>query len=421
MIEKRGKKSWRVGFQVETPEGRQWVRETIQVDPRLSEAKQRKEAQKALARLQTEVEAGIKGPLRVHTVRSWSEKWLDDEIEPNCSPVTYDNYRYLLDSRILPLIGDVPLAKLTPTMLTDWLNQVRQSPRRSTRLADDQLARKRSPSQRLAPSERRSSALSAKTVSSYYGCMETMLSAAVRLGYLPYNPMNRVRPPRVRRQRAKSLSEEQAVELLRCLKAEPNMCYRAAVLLALTCGLRLGEVGDLKLSDVDWKRGTIDVSRALKYTPRAGSFVGDPKTESSVRPVTLPAGMMALLHETREYQEDCRRLVPHLWKGEGWIVHGWDGRQLHHDTPSKWFRKFADKNGFEGVRFHDLRHTHASILLANNIDVVAVASRIGHSDASTTLRIYAHALARRDKEAAKAMDQLLFAEALRDAEAEESE
>ena len=185
------------------------------------------------------------------------------------------------------------------------------------------------------------------------------------------------------------------------------MCYRAALLLALLCGLRLGEVGELKLSDVDWKNGTIDISRALKYTSDSGSFVDVPKTDAGERIITLPAGMMTVLHETREYQEECRRLVPHLWQGQGWIVHGWDGRQLHHDTPSKWFKRFADAHGFQGVTFHNLRHTHATILLANNIDVVAVAHRMGHSDPTVTLRTYAHALKRRDQDAAQALDQLL--------------
>ena len=91
----------------------------------------------------------------------------------------------------------------------------------------------------------------------------------------------------------------------------------------------------------------------------------------------------------------------------GGIVHAWNGAQLHHDTPSKWFRRFADAHGFEGVRFHDLRHTHATILLANNIDAVAVATRMGHADASVTLRIYAHALRRRDEDAAQAAQDLL--------------
>lgn len=406
-IEKRGKGSWRIGIQVETPSGWKWVRETIHIDPQLSDSKQRKEAEKALARLQTEVDAGEKGPPGHHyTVRTWSEKWMETEIKPNCSPVTYAGYRYLLDSRILPLLGDVGLSRLTPVILTEWLAQVRQSTRKCTRLPDDQLTHKRPPSRPLRE-ENKNKPLSVKTLQNYYSCMDSMLSAAVRLDVLASNPMEKVTRPAGRKKKARYLSEERALELLRCLKDEPNMCYRCAVLLALLCGLRLGEVGELKLSDVDWKNGTIDISRALKYTSDSGSFVDAPKTDAGERIITLPAGMMTVLHETREYQEECRRLVPHLWQGQGWIVHGWDGRQLHHDTPSKWFHRFAEAHGFQGVTFHNLRHTHATILLANNIDVVAVAHRMGHSDPTVTLRTYAHALKRRDQDAAQALDQLL--------------
>lgn len=173
--------------------------------------------------------------------------------------------------------------------------------------------------------------------------------------------------------------------------------------------MSLGEVGALRLSDVDWKRGTIDISHALKYTPQTGNFEGPPKSEAGERIIALPVGMMAVLDQTRAYQEDCKRAAPHLWVGEGWIVHAWNGAQLHHDTPSRWFRHFADGHGFEGVRFHDLRHTHASTLLANGIDAVAVASRMGHEDASTTLRVYAHALRRRDDDAAHVWQSFLDA------------
>ena len=100
------------------------------------------------------------------------------------------------------------------------------------------------------------------------------------------------------------------------------------------------------------------------------------------------------------------RLLGDRWRGIGRIVCNWDGAPVHHDTPSKWFRKFADANGFTGVRFHDLRHTHATLLFADNIDAVAVASRLGHDDASTTLRIYAHAIRTRDLESAAAMQRL---------------
>ena len=173
--------------------------------------------------------------------------------------------------------------------------------------------------------------------------------------------------------------------------------------------MSLGEVGPLRLSDVDWKRGTIDISHALKYTPQTGSFEGPPKSEAGERIIALPVGMMAVLDQTRAYQEDCKRAAPHLWVGEGWIVHAWNGAQLHHDTPSRWFRHFADAHGFEGVRFHDLRHSHATLLFANNMDAVAVAHRLGHSSPEVTYRFYAHAISSRDAASAAAMQHYLDA------------
>ena len=185
------------------------------------------------------------------------------------------------------------------------------------------------------------------------------------------------------------------------------MSFRCAVLLALTCGLRLGEVVALTWNDVNWKKCTIDISKAAKYTPERGSFVGTTKSEASDRTVTLPAGMMALLDETHQHHQYLQELMGDRWRGVGRIVCSWDGSPVHHDTPSKQFRRFADKNGFVHVRFHDLRHTHATLLFSSNIDAVAVASRLGHAKADTTLRIYAHALKRRDVDSAAAMQAIM--------------
>lgn len=411
MIEKRGPNSWRYGFKVKTERGFEWVRGTIRLPRGMSDAKQRKEAEKALARLVVDYEAGhVALPAqREHTVRSFAELWMSQYVETNLKPTTYKNYRYFLDSRILPTLGDVPLKKLTPVRLSNWLVEIKNSPRRSTLLPDEKLKARRTPAneKELMSDEKRKKPLAPSTVHHYYTCMMAMLDKAVQWEVIPRNPMERVDAPVVKKSRPKYLTEEQAVALLRCLRDEPNMCYRAALLLALLCGLRLGEVGALRLSDVDWKAGTIDISHALNYTPRTGNYEGSPKSDASERLISLPPGMMAVLLQAKQYQEDAAARAGEIWQGEGWIVHAWNGAQLHHDTPSKWFRRFADAHGFEGVRFHDLRHTHATMLLANNIDAVAVATRMGHADASVTLRVYAHALRRRDDDAAQALQQLV--------------
>ena len=148
-IEKRGKNSWRIGTQVQTENGWEWVRDTIHLPGTMSEAKQRKEAEKALARLIVDVEKGRAKPTsaKSYTVAAFAEYWMEQHVKPNLAANTYKNYRHFLDARILPMLGNVPLKKLTPTMLTEWVNQVRESPRRTTALPDEKLAHPRRPSE----------------------------------------------------------------------------------------------------------------------------------------------------------------------------------------------------------------------------------------------------------------------------------
>ena len=222
--------------------------------------------------------------------------------------------------------------------------------------------------------------------------------------------MESVRRPKLRTARPVSVTEEDALRLISALRAHPDPRLRVAVLLALICGLRLGEVTALRWQDLDWPTRRLNVSRALKYTPESGSYIATPKTDSGERLITLPEGMMPILQQLR-YQLTADALdaddAGRPWRYDGHILYGRDGGCLHHDTPSKWFRNFADANGFQGLTFHGLRHAHASLLLANNIDVVAVASRMGHADPSVTLRVYAHALPARDQDAAAYFDHLL--------------
>ena len=337
------------------------------------------------------------------TVADFAAIWMERYVRPNLSDVTIANYQHLLERRVIPKLGTVRLDKLTPGMLADFLAEVKREGRISQAKLDAQLSRSRTPSDMAKLAANPTAPLSARTIRTYYNVINEMLAKAVQWDMLWKNPMEKVDRPRFRQKPVKYLNDEQAVQLLRLLHTEENMSFRCAILLALSCGLRLGEVGALEWSDVDWRKCTINISKAAKYTPGRGNFVAETKTESSERILTLPAGMMALLDETKKYQEWCADRMGDRWRGVGRIVCNWDGAAMHHDTPSKHFRKFADKNGFQGVRFHDLRHTHATLLFASNIDAVAVASRLGHAKADTTLRIYAHALKRRDEDSALAM------------------
>lgn len=404
-VEKRGKNSWRIATQVKVRGEWQWVRMTLRMDPDLSEDVQRRDAKRELRKL----EARLAGELEeTPTLREWSETWLEKHLDDDASPVTVANYRYLLSSRILPQLGDRLLPDLSPAILTDWLHSLRLDKRKSTRLPDEKLKRPRREGERLISDAQAAKPLSVKTALNYYGCMKTMLAAAVRTGLLEYNPMDRVPRPKKRKKKRATLPEAEVVALLQLIITEAETPLKLAVLLAMLCSLRLGEVGALKYSSVDWTAGTITVDRALKYTPATGAFIAETKTEAGDRVITLPPSMIRILRDAMwqdvmEEQDD-----PDAWKGAGWIVHSRHGARANKDTPSKWFRKFADAHGYQGLTFHGLRHVHASMLLQHHVDLQSVSSRMGHSDPSVTLRAYADAMPARDQEAAAAMDRLLI-------------
>ena len=405
-IEKRGKNSWRIGTQIKVGNQWQWVRLSLRMDPALSEAVQRRDAQRELDKLEARLHGTTEG---AQDLREWSETWLTKHLDDDASPVTVANYRYLLNSRILPNLGDLPLQDLSPAILTDWLHNLRNDKRKTTRLPDDQLKRPRRSGEQLITDAQKAKPLSVKTALNYYGCMKTMLAAAVRVGLLEYNPMDRVQRPKKRKKKKATLPESEVVALLQLIITEASTPLKLSVLLAMLCSLRLGEVGALKYTDVDWDAGTIAVSKALKYTPATGAFVAETKTDAGDRVITLPPSMIRILRDAMwadvmEAQDD-----PDAWKGENWIVRSRHGAQVNKDTPSKWFRAFADNHGYQGVKFHDLRHIHATMLLQHRVDLQSVSSRMGHSDPSITLRAYADAMPARDQEAAATMDQLLIA------------
>lgn len=405
-IEKRGKNSWRIGTQIKVGNQWQWVRISLRMDPALSEDVQRRDAQRELDKLEARLHGTTEG---AQNLREWSETWLTKHLDDDASPVTVANYRYLLNSRILPQLGDLPLQDLTPAILTDWLHNLRNDKRKTTRLPDEQLKRPRRSGEQLITDAQKAKPLSVKTALNYYGCMKTMLAAAVRVSLLEYNPMDRVQRPKKRKKKKATLPESEVVALLQLIISEASTPLKLSVLLAMLCSLRLGEVGALKYTDVDWDAGTISVSKALKYTPATGAFVAETKTDAGDRVITLPPSMIRILRDAMwadvmEAQDD-----PDAWKGEGWIVRSRHGAQVNKDTPSKWFRAFADVHGYQGVKFHDLRHIHATMLLQHRVDLQSVSSRMGHSDPSITLRAYADAMPARDQEAAATMDQLLIA------------
>lgn len=418
-IEKRGKNSWRVREWVYLGSKRYPVDIPLRYPASMSEEEQMAAAQQELRKLEMDISAGAAAPAAAKlSLKEFSDIWMQEYVIPSTSPVNAANLRHQLDKHLLPHLGEVKLHKLTPIMITQWLNTLRRTPKAVQSLPPDQRVRKPADPKKLqqemikykAQMEKRAAnppTLSNRTVHHYFVTLHGMLEKAVQWEYLDRNPCDKVDSPKYKKRKMRVIDDQQSVELLRKLEREPLLSFRCAVLLALLCGLRLGEVGALCWSDVDFDNGTISIERALKYTAITGQFIDSPKSDAGERIIDLPPGMITLLKNTKEFQDISALLLDDGWHGVDRIVCKWDGSPYHHSTPSKQWRKFADKNGYPGLRFHELRHTHASLLLAGSQDAVSVASRMGHSDASTTLRQYAHAYRIKDKISVQLMQQLI--------------
>ena len=142
-IEQRGPNSWRVGVQVTTDEGRKWIRRSLKFSAALSQAQQRRQAEKALHQLEADVEDGKVTVSQNMTVRDLSEMWMHRHVKANLSPVTAKNYQHLLDRRILPKLGDLPVEKVTPGVLADFMAEVKAEGRIVQAKPDEERKKKK--------------------------------------------------------------------------------------------------------------------------------------------------------------------------------------------------------------------------------------------------------------------------------------
>lgn len=193
--------------------------------------------------------------------------------------------------------------------------------------------------------------------------------------------------------------------MLSLLDNEP-VKYKTMIYLAVYSGSRLGEIAGLEWSDVDFKNNLLQVCRASQYLPGKGTFTKAPKNESSNRIITMPLLIMDLLKQYKVWQNEERLECGDKWKDSGRLFTKWNGEPIFPYTPTSWFKKFRDKHNLPDIKFHGLRHTNASLLIGQGVDVQTVAKRLGHTKPTTTTSIYSHFLRRPDKEAADKLQNL---------------
>ena len=360
-MEQRGERRWRIRAYAGREDGKvRWVSRTV--------AGGKRDAQRALAKLVTELESGQVAADHQLSLGELVDRWLSD-IAPHRSAWTMHKYREIADRSVKPALGSVKLAKLSPRQIDTFYSRL--------------TARGLSPA-----SVRRQHAL-----------IHAALKRAVNWGLMTANPADRATPPALVRRVVTAPNLAQVQRAIAGAEAEGDEVLATAIALGAVTGARRGELCALRWSDVDWERGLMHIARSLTVIRR--NITDGPTKSHQVRRVAMDAATRALLRTRYEQQMALAKQVgvdlcadPYL------LARSADGSApCLPDGLSHGYERLARRLGIKG-NMHGLRHFSATTAIAGGADVRTVAGRIGHADASVTLRVYAHALEARDRELA---------------------
>ena len=413
----------------------------------MSKAKADREAKRQAALFEEQVKTGmmVDGSIKF---ADFAQRWFRDYAEEQLRPKTVARYQDLM-VRINPAIGHMSMKSIGPVQLMEFyhtLTEVHKNGKfccridmkkylKKKHMTKEKLAQKSGVSLATlssvykrknidpAMAQRISEALgkpveyffdpayddkplAPKTILHYHRLISSIMSTAVKWQVILANPCDRVAAPKAKQEEAECLDAEQARHLLELLDGVPIQ-YRTAISMLLFTGMRRGELLGLEWKDVDFTKNIISIRRSSLYLPDRGTFEDETKNNSSRRVIRVPASAMELLKTYRHWQLEQQMSAVDIWQNTGKIFTAADGTPMHPDVLSGWFHDFIRTTDLPPIHLHSLRHTNATLAIANGIAVTTVAGQLGHASPTTTMKIYAHAIQSAQAAAADMMDELL--------------
>ena len=311
-----------------------------------------------------------------YTVAEWLRLWYELYAEPNVRPTTAASYRRNIELHVIPHIGDIKLNRLTSRELQKFYKDLLEN----GRLREAQ--------------KEKNPGLSNSTVRGIHMMLHNALDRAVRERLILRNPTEDCIIPKLGKKEMKILRPED-------IKAYLAAAERRGVLpmfyLELVSGVRKGELVALLWDDLDIEQRTISVSKQALSRPGGEIVVNRPKTENSIRAISIPQEAVDLLVEEHQKHPHNPYMFPSPKTGE----------MYYPDSVVNLHKKLLQDAGLGHIRFHDLRHTFATMALQNGVDVKTVSAMLGHYDAGFTLRTYTHATRQMQEQAAEKMGSFM--------------
>lgn len=340
--------------------------------PKRKTAKTEEEANALLEGMQKDAAQGLVMSTKEQTTGQFLEAWLKDTVRPTLAAKTHADYSDTFMRHIEPHIGRVPLARLTPQDVQRMIAAV---------------AKATSP--QMALRARRT--------------LRTALTRAVKWGYITRNVAGLTDAPKTPHREMTALDPAQARELLKAVQGDR---LEALYTVALALGLRQGEALGLRWQDVDMESRTLTVRNQLQRVDGKPTLV-EPKTARSRRTLTLPTLAVDALRRHRVRQLEERLWAGSRWQEGGFVFTSTIGTPVDKPNLQKQFREHVTKAGLPPIRFHDLRHSAASLLAAQGATARDVMETLGHTQIATTMNLYTHVFTERKTELAAMMDAAL--------------
>ncbi len=311
-----------------------------------------------------------------YNVAGWVQAWYSLYAQPNVRETTARYYKGYIDHHVLPRLGDIPLNKLTSLDIQQFYKDLLEN----GRIREDTKAKK--------------PGLSSTTVHGIHVMLKSALKRAVQERLIPFNPAEFCIPPKITKPELQVIPSERYQSYL---TAAEQRGVLPMFYLELISGLRKGELVALQWADLDIENKTIFVSKQAGRNNAGEPDITRPKTENSIRKISIPQDAVELLVAEHQKHPSNPWMFPSPKTGE----------MYHPDSVVNIHKKILKDAGLEHLRFHDLRHTFATLALQNGVDVKTVSSMLGHFDAGFTLRTYTHVTRQMQESAAEKMGNFM--------------
>ena len=365
-IHRRKGGGWCAQYTVYTAKGRK--RKTLY-------GKTRQEVATKLAKALSDREGGLTFDADNLRLGDYLQRWLEDSKKGSVKRVTYEGYARQVRNHLVPTLGRIKLRALTPAHLRGLYR------------------------------EKTETGLSARTVGYIHTTIHNALEQAVKDGLVPRNVADVVKPPQLCKEEIQPLTPAQTKTFLEAVGGDR---FEALYVLAVTAGPRQGELLGLKWEDIAPDRKLLQVKRTLSSTKGGEPVFSNPKTAKGRRSVKLTARAVEALRRHRERQLEEREEVAGLWQNHGLVFPTQVGTPMsRHNLVARSFKPLLKRAGLPEIRFHDLRHTCATLMLAVGANPKVAQETLGHANVTITLDTYSHLLPHMQDEVAEKVNELL--------------